>query len=201
MLYVLAYYLLKPLFKLLFRLKIKGQQHLPKEGPFIVASNHASYLDPILLGLAVYPQKVKFMAKAELFRFPVFNLLISRLGAFPVKREKGQLTAVKTASQILKSKSVLGIFPEGTRHKDKLGPAQLGAALVALKTKAPIIPVAIKGTNLVWPPGSRRFYFPPLTVIVGQPLEAVAKTPNWREEAELLTAKLMAEIERLLASG
>jgi 1-acyl-sn-glycerol-3-phosphate acyltransferase len=157
MLYVLAYYLLKPLFKLLFRLKIKGQQHLPKEGPFIVASNHASYLDPILLGLAVYPKRVKFMAKAELFRLPVFNLLISQLGAFPVKREMGQWAAIKTASQILKTKGVLGIFPEGTRHKDKLGPAQLGAALVALKTKAPIIPVAIKGTNLVWPPGSRRF--------------------------------------------
>lgn len=200
MLYVLAYYLLKPLFKLLFRLKIKGQQHLPKEGPFIVASNHASYLDPILLGLAVYPQRIKFMAKAELFRIPVLNFLIKRLGAFPVQREKGQLSAVKTATQILETKGVFGIFPEGTRHKDKLGPAQLGAALVALKTKAPIIPVAIKGTNLVWPQGSRRFHFPPLTVIVGQPLEVKVKAQNWRDEAEQLTAKLMAEIKRLLES-
>lgn len=198
MLYVLAYYLLKPLFKLLFRLKIKGQQHLPKEGPFIVASNHASYLDPILLGFVVYPQRIKFMAKAELFRIPVFNFLIRRLGAFPVQREKGQLSAVKTATQILKTKGVLGIFPEGTRHKDKLGPAQLGVALVALKTKAPIIPVAIKGANLVWPSGSRRFYFPPLTVIVGQPLEVAVKTEKWREEAKQLTAKLMSEIKRLL---
>lgn len=199
MLYVLSYYLLWPICKLLFKVQIKGKNNLPKERAAIVAANHASYLDPILLALAFYPRKIKFMAKEELFRIPLFNLLITSLGAFPVKREKAHLTALKTAEQILNSQGLLGIFPEGTRYKNKLGPAQLGAALIALKTKAPIIPVAIKGSGLVWPEGSWRFYLPKITVIIGEPITVVnnSSTP-WRRQAEQLTAELMEKIKQLL---
>lgn len=198
MLYVIAYYLLYPLFKLLFKLQIKGKDKLPAEGPAIIAANHSSYLDPILLGLAFYPRKLKFMAKAELFRIPLFNLLISRLGAFPVKRERVHRGALQTATELLQKKGFFSIFPEGTRHKKQLGQGQLGAALIALKTKAPIIPVAIKDSNLVWPEGSWRFYFPQIKVIIGAPIEVIDDNSHWRKQAEKLTANLMQEIKTLL---
>lgn len=142
MLYDLFRFLLRLLYRLLFRLEARGLHHIPKEGPVILASNHISNLDPPTIGVLV-PRKVNFMAKEELFKIPVFGALIRAFGAFPVKRGGVSKEAIKSAITLLKEGNVLGIFPEGSRKTP--GAAKKGTAMIAIRSGATIIPVAIVG--------------------------------------------------------
>jgi len=96
--------------KILFRLQAKGIEHIPKKGGFILASNHVSYLDPIVLG-AISPRKLNFMAKEELFCHPLISWFLSRVGAFPVKRDSADLSALKYALRRLREGKALILFP------------------------------------------------------------------------------------------
>lgn len=134
-------------FVLSFRYKIivKNGDILPKDTKkgFILAANHTTYGDPLFIGLG-FKRRVCFMAKEELFRNPILNVIISALGAFPVSRGSGDQTAITTAIKVVEDGGVLGIFPEGTRTKDgTLGRAKSGAVLVAAKTGGDIYPVGI----------------------------------------------------------
>lgn len=117
---------------------------LPQEQGYIMASNHVSDMDPVMLGLAFH-KPLNFMAKEELFRIPVFNSIIRALGAFPVARGKGDQAAIDHAVGIVKNGGVLGIFPEGTRFKDgKLHRLKSGAVVIAAKTGADVLPTCIR---------------------------------------------------------
>jgi 1-acyl-sn-glycerol-3-phosphate acyltransferase len=154
--------------KLMFNVKVRGMSGLPKDGPFVICSNHTSWWDPVLLA-ALCPREIHFIAKKELFRFPVFGLLLRRVHAFPVDRKKADVRAVREALSRLGAGKVLGIFPEGTRNKGEavtLGTMHGGAALFAIKSKVPVLPVAIRGEY--------RFR-KPLLVSVGNPMDL---TPN-----------------------
>lgn len=132
-----------------FRIKIVGTENIPKEGGIILAVNHRSNLDPVLAGLSC-PRPLTFMAKSELFENPLFGRLITALGAFPVHRGSGDIGAMRTAFSILEGGRVMLIFPEGHRVKDgEKTKAQPGIAMIAQKTKAPVIPVYIAG-KLRW---------------------------------------------------
>lgn len=121
-------------------------EKIPATGPVIVSCNHIHNLDPPLVGTALTRQ-VRFMAKEELFRIPVISFLIRRFGAFPVSRGAGDKKALKTALAILDEGALLGLFPEGTRSKTgELGQAHTGAAYIALKSDAVLIPAAITGS-------------------------------------------------------
>lgn len=142
MLYLIFRFLLRVLYTLLFRLEARGLHRIPVEGPVILASNHISNFDPPTIGVKV-PRKVYFMAKEELFKVPVFGPLLRSFGAFPVKRGGVSKEAIKSAITLLKSGNVMGIFPEGSRSN--AGAAKKGAALIAMRSGAAIVPVAIIG--------------------------------------------------------
>lgn len=129
----------------MFRLRARGTENVPKEGPAILAMNHRSNHDPIMAGLTC-PRQLRFMAKAELFENKLFGAVIKKLGAFPVHRGKGDLAAIKSAFKIFNDGGVMLIFPEGGRIKDSSRrKAKPGVALIAQKSGVPVIPVYITG--------------------------------------------------------
>jgi 1-acyl-sn-glycerol-3-phosphate acyltransferase len=144
LLYTVSKFIVWVYLKLFRSFEVKGQEYMPAYGPVILVANHVSNLDPPAVGVAC-PRRVHFMAKHELFINPVSGWFLRALGAFPVKRNTPDRAAFKQALNILKKGLVLGMFPEGTRNKSgELGPAQQGAAVLALRTQAILIPVGVR---------------------------------------------------------
>lgn len=185
MFYSLASFVVRVLMALITRLEVSGLDRVPLTGPLVVAANHLHFADPLLLG-AVFPRKIIFMAKSELFRIPVFGLLVIAYEAFAVRRGIGDVRALRRALKVLKSGKSLGIFPEGHRSKDGgLQKARDGLALLALKTGTTILPVGISGTRtfLQWPRVLQR---PRVVVTIGEPLfTPLVHSPSREQQAEL----------------
>ncbi|CEP67702.1 1-acyl-sn-glycerol-3-phosphate acyltransferase [Moorella glycerini] len=174
------------------RWEVQGRENFPLEGPVIVIANHISYLDPVAVGVAA-PRTVRFMAKEELFHIPIVNWIITGLHAFPVRRGRSDRAALKAALEVLHDGQVLGMFPEGTRSKDgRLLPFQHGAALLALKTGAPLLPVAVKNTNRVFRGGR-------IKVIIGQPLKFETAGPSTPQQVQDLTVAAYQAVAKMLA--
>ena len=142
------------IFKLIFRLKVTGQENIPQDGPFIIVANHSSLLDPIILGVSVRP-KVIFIAAAYLFKIGWLGYMLRKFNSIPVQREN-DIKAIKQSLKILKRGGVLGIFPEGgiDRQKNNL-PVRAGAAYLATKIGVPIVPIRIKGADKALPRGAK----------------------------------------------
>ena len=151
MLYSIVKTILGALGRILFRVKTRGVSNIPAAGPAVLCANHVSWWDPILVLQRSSAQSI--MAE-ELFRYPLLAYLFRKIHAFPVNRGKPDLGAIKTGLSILKNGEVLGIFPEGTRQKntDRLGEMHAGAALFALRTGAPVVPAAIRGSYKIGAP-------------------------------------------------
>ncbi len=133
--------------KILFRLEVKGRENVPRSGGFILASNHVSYLDPVVLAVAC-PRKLNFMARHDLFIKPIFGSFIHSVGAFPLKRNSADIASIKEALRRLRQGKGLLLFPEGTRSSGKLKKdAQAGVGFLAVKSKVPVVPVFVKGTE------------------------------------------------------
>ncbi len=193
--------LLLCLFKIFYRLAIFGKENIPKSGSLIVVSNHTSYLDPIVIGLVVFPRPINFMAKEELFSIPVLKSLVRSLYAFPVKRGKPDREAFKTSLHLLAEGKVLGLFPEGTRRRlglGQLGSGESGAALIALKSGAPILPMAIIGTDKVIPEGKRVPRFPKIKVVISKPFHVGFNRRDKKEIVTKTTEEIMERIGTLL---
>ncbi len=127
--------------------RVFGYENIPLKGRFIFAPNHVSHLDPPLVS-SCSPRRPHVMAKLELFKNPILNKYFRGLGAFPVDRGKADRKAIRHAIKMLESDAPLLIFPEGTRSKTgELGEAEIGLGMIAHATKAPIIPVYLKGTD------------------------------------------------------
>jgi 1-acyl-sn-glycerol-3-phosphate acyltransferase len=140
---------LQPFFHVYFRLSRIGREHLPADGPLIIAANHRSFLDPFVIGTLVR-RPVYFVAKQELFRRPLVAWILNSLGAFPVDRGSGDADAMATARHILERGDCVVIFPEGTRVRPGgLGRPRRGVGRLALETGAPVVPVAVLGTEAV----------------------------------------------------
>jgi 1-acyl-sn-glycerol-3-phosphate acyltransferase len=140
---------LQPFFHLYFRLRRVGMAHVPRSGPVIFAANHRSFLDPFVIG-TLTRRPVYYVAKKELFHHPVAGWLLNRLGAFPIDRGAGDTQAMVTARAILARGDCVVIFPEGTRTRPgPLGSARRGVGRLALQTGAPVVPVAVIGTEAV----------------------------------------------------
>lgn len=139
------------IFKLIYPWEINGSDKLPEKGRYIICSNHISNMDPIFLIIS-QRRKIYFMAKSELFKNKIFAKFLSKMGAFPVQRKKGDTKAINRSFEILESNDVLGIFIEGTRSKNGefLRPKS-GVSVIAYKTNSPVIPVCItpnRGKNV-----------------------------------------------------
>ena len=154
MLYIIAKIKFLIIFKLLFRLKVTGQENIPQDGPFIIVANHSSLLDPVILGVSIKP-KIIFVAAAYLFKIRWLGYLLRKANSIPVQGEN-DISSLKRALKILQAGEVLGIFPEGgvDRQKNNL-PIKAGAAFLATRVGVPIVPIKIKGADKVLPRGAK----------------------------------------------
>ncbi len=149
-------------YNLVFRIKTEGLENIPEGENLVVCANHKSLFDAPLLAMCL-PFKIRFMAKEELFKNKLFASFFRALGAFPVKRGKGDIGALKAAIKILKDGEYLGIFPEGSRSpKGYMHKGKAGAALIAAKSGVNILPVGIFGEYKL---------FSRLTVRIGKPID------------------------------
>ena len=197
-LYLLVGALSWPVLKLVFRSTATGLERLP-DGAYVLAANHWSNFDPWPLGLPLFPRRfLRFMAKSELFWFPL-GAIITAGGGFPVRRGERDTVAVETAVRLCREGHVVVMFPEGTRRKKGLrkrhqATAKTGAARIALEAGVPLVPAGIVGTD-------RLSRLARLRVAYGEPvpLDDLAGLEP-REAAERATERLMTEIHRLEAS-
>ena len=189
MLYILVVAALRLLVPLFFRVRIEGNTHIPHEGAVVLAANHRSFWDPVFVTLASH-RPVHCMAKEELFRIPIFGFLLPYLKAFPVSRGKHDRKAIRRALSVLHEGSVLGIFVEGTRNKDArvatMLPLKHGAAMLASKSEARIVPVAIQRMK-------RR-----ITIRVGQPLIDNWQSEDRRARYEMINSRLQEALYQML---
>lgn len=141
-----------PAARFVFRYRALGKEHLPAEGGYVLAAGHVSNLDPWPLALDLWPGRfVRFMAKSELFWFPLGSI-IAACGAFKVHRGRADREAIQTAVRLAREGYVIAMFPEGTRRRKGLrkkfrAEAHSGAARIAIEAGVPLVPAGIKGTN------------------------------------------------------
>jgi len=157
------------IFKVFFKGRVIGRQNIPLTGGFILASNHLSFLDPVVMGIAS-PRKLSYMARDSLFRNFWFGLLIRLYNAFPVRRGSPDRGALKDAQDRLARGQGLLMFPEGSRSADFRGNPKAGVGFLACRMQVPVIPAFIQGTDKALPKGGRWLRRFPITVFLGSPL-------------------------------
>jgi 1-acyl-sn-glycerol-3-phosphate acyltransferase len=189
--YRLAAAVVKPLMRTWFRIRLEGEEHIPEAGPVILASNHRSNMDPVVLASAVR-RPVAFMAKAELFVGPL-GWLLRWIGQFPVRRGGIDREALRRTDAILARGSVLGLFPEGTRGDGRFASVHPGLAYIVVRQQCPVVPVAIFGTERV----RRRFgwlpFASPVRIVIGPAVDLPQSTGDRagrRAASELLRKRL-----------
>jgi 1-acyl-sn-glycerol-3-phosphate acyltransferase len=192
------------LLKVLFRTRVTGAEHVPSGGA-ILAGNHVSYLDPILMWCAS-PRPVHFMAKRELWDSAFIAWALPRLWGFPVNRGEPDRTAITTATELLKEGELVGVFPEGGRAEEgseELRQAQGGAAFIALRAGVPIIPVAFVGTERAWPKGARLPRLVRTFIRIGKPVDPSSILPDGgrKERVQAVTAVVMERITEELEAA
>lgn len=182
-----------------FSVRVVGVDRVPPTGPAVLAMNHESFLDIPLIA-AVSPRRITFMAKRELFKNQVVSRLLRELGGFPVDRDRFDLRALDLAVEVIRRGELLGMYPEGTRVAGEMLPFLPGAAWVALRTGATILPIAIEGTDLAMPPDRRWPRRAQVRVTIGDaiPVDLQPEPGRRLRDAALLTERLEGEIRRLL---
>lgn len=188
---------LRVIYAVVLKMDRQGLENVPKQGPVIVAINHTTFLDPIFAG-AYVRDDVQPMTKIEAFESP-FRWIFTGYGAFPVRRGEGDLNALKSALKILKAGHAMLISPEGTRTKSgELQQAHEGVALIALRSGAPILPVAMWGGKALWS-NLARLRRTPVAMRVGDPLVVRGlSTKATREELRQVTDEFMYRLAALL---
>ena len=185
-----------PIYKFVFKGTLIGRENIPREGSFIVVSNHGSLLDPPLLGHAL-DRNISFMAKEELFKIPFLGFVIKACGAYPVKRGIADKTTIKTACEKLSNNNSIGIFIDGTRQKNgRVNKPKQGAALLAFKNQKLLLPVALVNSHKLI-----RFkfcipFFSKIVIKVGKPIQPPQTSS--RSDLKSVTIDLQNEINNLI---
>jgi len=193
--------IIKLLLKPLLSWKVEGRENVPLDGSLIVVANHVHLVDPILLQLS-FPRWLSFMAKQELFRYPLVRFAIRWTQSFSIRRHGtigDKREAIKQAKGMLRGGMGLGMFPEGTRNRNgKLLPGKSGVAVIASQTGTPLLPVGIIGTEKLkgihWP-----WKRPRIIINIGHPFNPPSiETRLTRGQTRLLTGLIMNKIAALL---
>jgi len=182
------------------RVTVRGLENVPATGGAILVSNHLNNADPCVIP-GVLKRRVVSMAKKEMFKWPIVNVLFKAIGAFPVDRQGADLGALREAQRVVNSGLLLLMFPEGTRSRDcQLKEGFPGTALVAYRTGKPVIPIAITGTERVpWPwLFVRPFIGPKVTVTFGKPFFPPAADRITAQAAKTATDDIMLHIAEIL---
>ncbi|QEY32888.1 1-acyl-sn-glycerol-3-phosphate acyltransferase [Synechococcus sp. RSCCF101] len=188
-----------PVYRLLFRGCTIGVERVPSTGPLVVVANHGSDLDPPLLGHAL-GRPVAFMAKEELFRIPLLGRLIRACGAYPVRRGASDREAIRTASERLQRGWATGVFLDGTRQSDgRVNDPKPGAALLAARTGAPLLPVAIVNSHRALGLGRRWPRWVPIQIRIGEAIPPPANRS--RGDLDRVTRLCGERINAMLDAG
>lgn len=191
-----ANYALRFVLWTLARWKVYGRRNVPRQGPLIVVANHLNFADPPILASGVQRRRITFMAKVELFRYP-FGVIPRLYGAFPVRRFEADVGAMLSAERRLKRGEALGMFPEGTRSRDRrLSELHPGTGLIALRSGASVLPCAITGTEVIGGLGVLRR--PRIVVRIGKPITVERVKRPTDEQVSELTGRIQAAIAALL---
>lgn len=190
-------YVTMGVYKLFYNFHIEGVENIPQDRALVMASNHRSYADPVILTMPM-KKPVTYMAKEELFKNKLFGWFIRKLGAFPVKRGTGDMQVIDDAVDILESGRHLVIFPEGTRSKDgKVGKGKTGVALIAARSGADVLPCGIIFE------GEKLHFRSKLTLRFGKviPAEEIAVTDGSPKELKAAKLRIMGAITELVEGG
>jgi 1-acyl-sn-glycerol-3-phosphate acyltransferase len=203
--YTLARWIVGFVFRVVWRPRVVGVEHVPTSGPVIIASNHLSFIDSVVIPLAV-PRRVRFLAKAEYFegrglRGRGTALFFHLIDAVPVRRtgNRDSMRSLELALEVLREGSAFGIYPEGTRSRDgRLYRGRTGVGWLALTSGGPVVPVALTGTDQVQPVGSNGLRVRPVTITFGTPVDPAGYRglPAGRARREL-TDEVMDRIAAL----
>ncbi len=167
---LVSYCLVFPIFRILFRGDTSGTENVPLNGPVVVVANHGSHLDPPLLGHAL-GRPVAFMAKAELFGIPVLGRIITMCGAYPVKRGASDRGAIRNATSLLNKGWAVGVFLDGKRQANgRVNQPLSGAALLAARSGAYLLPVAIVNSHRALGRSSFFLRLVPISLRIGVPI-------------------------------
>ncbi|MBL9215727.1 MAG: 1-acyl-sn-glycerol-3-phosphate acyltransferase [Opitutaceae bacterium] len=171
--YGFFHYLAHSIYEMWFRGEVVGTENFPVDGPFLIASNHASHLDPPLVGCQVFRQ-MRFFARKSLWSNRVLSWWLDRVETIPVERDSGDVGAIKRVLQALKEQRVIVLFPEGTRSPDgRLQKPKAGVGLMACKTGVPVVPCRVYGSFEAFGKGrSLPRLGTPVTIVFGPPIAA-----------------------------
>jgi len=197
--YRFAQYSFPLLCKLLGGWRVCGLENVPEQGGALIASNHLSFADPVIVGSALR-RRTYYFAKAELF-VPIFGWIIRKCYAFPVERGGADMGAAKEAIKLLEAGELLTLFPEGTRGRDgKLQELSTGAVMLASRGGVPIIPCAICGSDDILPIGAKFFHRGKVAVSFGAPIDSLqyGERPA-KQELGVLTEQLRDSLVELQA--
>ncbi|MFA4964031.1 MAG: lysophospholipid acyltransferase family protein [Thermoleophilia bacterium] len=196
-LYTFCRWLAVPLFGGLYRCRAEGAANLPADGPAIVITNHKANLDPVVVGM-IFDRPLRYMAKKELFSFAPLRKLIVTLGAFPLDRGAGDRAALSTSLDILAEGGVLLMFPEGHRRRDDAVHEFLpGVGMLALRSGAPVVPMAMEGTQRMFRGG--RPGLPALRAKVGPLLDLSDLTGRNSKSYQEAARRMRAAVADLYA--
>jgi 1-acyl-sn-glycerol-3-phosphate acyltransferase len=176
-----------------------GEDNIPISGPVLLAPLHISHLDPPAVACGMQ-RRIRFMAKQELFKNPLFGFIIASIGAYPVKRGETDTEAIRKTISLLEEGEIVLIFPEGTRGDgESIQEMSRGIAMLAKRTKVPVVPVGVIGTNVVMPKGSLKGHKHMVTLAYGKPFTyaEVATSENDKVNRELFLSSLQSRIVEL----
>lgn len=203
MFYLIVRLIVLLFFKIFFRFKVYGKDNVPKEGAFILAGNHVSYLDPPAVSCAS-PRALHFMARHDLFYNWAFGALIRALNSFPVKREGAGFGALKDAVRRLRKGEVILIFPEGRRSETgEIQPAQPGVGFLSIMSGVPILPAYVEGTRKALPKGARFLRASRISVSFGKVVEPqkLKLSSDRKQACQELADYVLNEIKNLKMKG
>ncbi|MEW6357270.1 MAG: lysophospholipid acyltransferase family protein [Planctomycetota bacterium] len=196
--YLLCQTVLQIFFIPVFRLRVYGRENVPQTGGTVIASNHQSFFDPVLVGVGL-PRSLTYMARDSLFRFPPFRWLIRSLNAIPFHREGVDTTTIREAIQRVSAGGALVIFPEGTRTRDgSISKIKKGTGLISRNAMAPVVPAVIDGAFEAWPRHSVLCRPHPIRVAFGPPISCADQAAMSAEEMAQAISDRMAALQRFL---